>query len=254
MGDSGWGIIKRTLSAKIDPVEFREWFEPLVDAERRGHELVLFVPPRSSYADFIPEHYGGLLGETLGELSLGIARISFESQAAADEPPNASPAVRPAPREPQGPAGSCAWAKVPTTLLADSRIRAEAKVVWASIATFKGYREMYPSVRTIAARAGLGERAVQRALLDLQHAGFLTVQHGGGRGHTNSYELHAAPKGCQIGTLSAKGCAFCAERVRKPSKKPAIWTPEIDKDIDIEDSSQNSKKGVSLTPIKETVT
>jgi DNA-binding transcriptional MocR family regulator len=50
----------------------------------------------------------------------------------------------------------------------------------------------YPSVPTIARRAGVTDATVRRALLDLTAAGVFTVHPGGGRHRTNEYRFPVA--------------------------------------------------------------
>lgn len=47
----------------------------------------------------------------------------------------------------------------------------------------------FPSVETLAADTGFSDRAVQKAIRGLVAAGFLVIEKGGGRGHSNRYRV-----------------------------------------------------------------
>jgi hypothetical protein len=76
-----------------------------------------------------------------------------------------------------------------TRAVRDSDLAPTVKLVGLIWGTYmNGDGRAYPSVTTIAARAGVGRRTVQRALRDLEGAGLLEpVNVAGGRGHAGEY-------------------------------------------------------------------
>lgn len=65
------------------------------------------------------------------------------------------------------------------------------RLVMLAIADFHGDNGAWPKVSTLARRARVGERTVQRAIAEAVRLGELTVQYGTGPGGRNLYELTA---------------------------------------------------------------
>lgn len=85
------------------------------------------------------------------------------------------------------------WTAVPVALLADERVSAQAKVVWAALHSFRGHLGICPSRETLAERAGgCSVVTVKRAIAELKTTGWLKVaqkRRGSGNLGVNEYTL-----------------------------------------------------------------
>lgn len=88
------------------------------------------------------------------------------------------------------------WAWVYNSLLRDPHLNPVQKVIYGTLASFGGHAECRPGISTIAELAGVKARTVQRAIVRLVEVGYIAIEHGTGRGHSNTYLLLRRPKGC----------------------------------------------------------
>ena len=91
------------------------------------------------------------------------------------------------------------WARLPLSPLQDRRLSSNGLRVYAALKTFAGCQAIYPALPTIAERAGLCCRSVQKGIRELETLGYVDVvrpagRPAGGRTHSNRYTLHDAPK------------------------------------------------------------
>lgn len=80
--------------------------------------------------------------------------------------------------------------------------RQGALLVLLAIADFaddNGYA--WPSVRSIAEKARMTERGVQKVIRELQKQGWLTIETGGGRGGSNRYKVMENPEQETVNTV-----------------------------------------------------
>jgi hypothetical protein len=122
------------------------------------------------------------------------------------------------------------WAKVPLYVLRDRRLTSNAVRVYAALATFGGCDAIYPSLPTLAGRAGLCPRTVQKALRQLEAFAYLTTTAGGGRGKSNEYILEDGSKArpvCVVSRDKRRGFARkTAQALAKIVQNPAVCVPE----------------------------
>jgi len=90
--------------------------------------------------------------------------------------------------------------------------------------------DAWPAIQTLAADVSVSERAIQKALRELENLDYLRIVKGGGRGRTNRYELNR-PKGEAYDTLSARkdertDILSDRERVNKSLRKGEQAGPE----------------------------
>ncbi|WP_449278023.1 helix-turn-helix domain-containing protein [Leucobacter sp. GX24907] len=85
------------------------------------------------------------------------------------------------------------FAAVPTWMIREKRVPRNAILVYASLSSRAGLREIYPSQATIAEEAGLSERTVRTMLKELEALGVVSRERrtsGGSRRATDGYRLH----------------------------------------------------------------
>lgn len=123
------------------------------------------------------------------------------------------------------------WHWVNNAVIACKHITHAEKSVYNSLATFSGCKEIYPSFAIIAERANVSIRLAKKAIKRLAFVGYVTLKKGGGRGHSNLYNLLKVPKGCRLCTVS-KGCTNQPERVHKTTINGAQSAPKVDKEVD----------------------
>lgn len=128
------------------------------------------------------------------------------------------------------------WYWVNNAVLADPHLTAHQKVVYSSLCTFAGYEEIHPDFELISTRTGktVSRRSCISAIKKLEEIGYISIEHGGGKGNSNVYVLLKAPKGCNHCTVS-KGANGSTQKVQMEAPKGATIAPhidKIDKDID----------------------
>lgn len=122
------------------------------------------------------------------------------------------------------------WHWVNNAVIACKHITHAEKCVYGALATFGGCEKIHPNFKTIAERANVSERYAKNAIKKLTEVGYLQVEKGGGRGHSNIYYLLKASKGCKFCTLS-KECENKPKMVKNKTIKGANFSPQIDKEI-----------------------
>jgi DNA-binding transcriptional MocR family regulator len=100
---------------------------------------------------------------------------------------------------------------------------AEAKVYLAICSHANHAWKAWPGCDRIEVETGLSRSTVKAAVKALDEQGAITVEHGGGRGHSNRYTINS-PLGRTL--LTAKGSNSGVQRVRFcPTKGPLGRTP-----------------------------
>lgn len=89
------------------------------------------------------------------------------------------------------------WAWVNYAVFSDTHLTDADVRIYGALATFGGCLEIRPSIRQIAERSSLTERAARRCISRLEKVGYLAVKRGGGD-RPNTYELLKAAKGCLL--------------------------------------------------------
>ena len=110
------------------------------------------------------------------------------------------------------------FAKLPLTVLADRRLSANARLVYAGLASYSNCQSIHPNLETLSDRCGLSVRSVQRGVRELGATGHVAVEVGSGRGRSNCYLLLEIPKGCPVGQVSG---------FRKPGQVVAKSRPTV---------------------------
>ena len=121
------------------------------------------------------------------------------------------------------------WYWVNTAVNACPHISHADKSVYGALASYAGYKEIRPSFETIAVKSATSTRQAKRSIKNLIKVGYLEIEKGGGRGHTNVYALLKCAKGCKKCTVY-KGCKKVSETVTGLHLKGDKFTPHIDKD------------------------
>ena len=107
------------------------------------------------------------------------------------------------------------WLWVYRKLIGDSHLTNGDKLVYQSLASFAGMKQIKPSYKTIGERVNLTKRAAINGIQRLVEVGYVAItEEGGGRHKTNEYLLLKMPKGCKLCTLSRQG-----ERVNEKTEK-----------------------------------
>jgi hypothetical protein len=207
-----WPRLREALAGSL-PAEARPWLAEIRGASNgTAGRLVLSVTGRTAQ-DWIGMQYSELILAAARQLGHEASSLEFRVLQLESAPAGAQLAPTKTPAESLPAAAWEPWAKVPLSVLCDPQISANAKVIWAALATFAGCRQKYPTVATIAARSGLCERSVQKARCELEVSGYLVVDGGrGGRGRANLYTLLSEKKGCQPCGVSAEKGAQIAEK------------------------------------------
>ena len=110
------------------------------------------------------------------------------------------------------------FAKLPLTVLADRRLSANARLVFAGLSSYSNCQSIHPNLETLSDRCGLSVRSVQRGAQELGATGYVSIQVGGGSGRSNYYVLAEIPKGCPVGQVSG---------FRKPGQTVAKTRPTV---------------------------
>lgn len=121
------------------------------------------------------------------------------------------------------------FAAVPTWMIRDKRVPRNAILVYASLSSRSGLREIYPSQETIAEESGLSDRTVRKMLKELETLGVLTRERrksAGVKRATDSYRLH--PNGLPE-DLSGRGDLPEANPVSTGNEEQVIPLIEVDK-------------------------
>jgi DNA-binding IscR family transcriptional regulator len=133
------------------------------------------------------------------------------------------------------------WFWVYKSVLADPHLFPADKLVYSSLATFGGCKEINPSFKEIAKRANVSERTVKSSTKKLVKIGYLSVDLGGGRHKTNVYFLLKKPKGCNLCTVY-KGCKEQQETVQSTAGNSATIAPQVDNTNKINNNKRNLLK------------
>jgi hypothetical protein len=135
-------------------------------------------------------------------------------------------------------------------------LSANAKHIALTLATnwINKHGVCFPEVETIALTASRHPRTVQRGLAELERRGFLHIEHGGGRGKTNTYtalipaETSTPEKGGTVETpaTSPKTPATSPKTPAENPVKGGTVPPELDLELDKElDSELGAASGAA---------
>lgn len=109
-----------------------------------------------------------------------------------------------------------AWFWVNLAVMDCPHLTSTQKLVYMAMATYGGFKEIRPSVKVLAKRAGFSQRTVAYAINSLMDAGLIRKVSGGGRGKSNVYDLLKADKGCKRCRVSQiKGATGGKKRVQE---------------------------------------
>ena len=96
------------------------------------------------------------------------------------------------------------WYWVNTAVNACPHVTAYDKVVYGSLCSFFGCKEIRPSFDEIARRASVSTRKAKKSIKKLLEVKYIQIEKGGGRGKCNVYKLLKASKGCTLCTVSKR--------------------------------------------------
>ena len=141
------------------------------------------------------------------------------------------------------------WHWVYNALVRDPHLTPAEKLIYNSLATFSGMKDIRPSFKTIGERASLSERAASGAIKKLQEVGYIDFSSGGGRHKTNTYSLLKMPKGCKFCIVSKLG-KVRQETTQTTTGNYANPAPEQDIEKDIYNNiATQSVAGVEINKI-----
>lgn len=92
-----WKTVLSRLETKLDPHSFNTWFRPTSLAWRDDDTLHVAVP-NEVFRDWLREHYGDLISESLGELHQGRMDVQFTLSSSSSAPSSAAALASPPPR------------------------------------------------------------------------------------------------------------------------------------------------------------